>query len=107
MGNVTMEMQEERGQFRLAFTGYSPEAWDAHSDEDEKAYFQADISWIRLGAGDVPQAAALTAMITGDVQGLRKRPGLEESRSSGSGRLPLSLGTYELAAHKNAVAIGN
>ena len=121
-----METEVDSGQFRIVFTGYraAPSAaedtcaagdldlnpghdWNTTPEEGERAYFQADISWIKLWAGDAPQAAALTAMITGDVRGMRKRPDGEEMRSSRPGRLPLSLGTYSLAAHKNAVAIGN
>ncbi len=119
----------ESGQFRIVFTGYRaataaeeetcspaefPEFhknpghdWDTSPEDGERAYFHADISWIRLGDDDSPQTASLTAMITGDVRGLRKRPGAAESRSGDTGRLPLSLGTYDLASHKNAVAIGN
>jgi hypothetical protein len=118
-----MEAEDESGHFRIVFTGYraatsaaegtcaaadhGQAAWDTESDEDERAYFQADISWINLGVGEAPQSAALSAMITGDVRGMRKRAGPEETRSSGAGRSPLSLGTYALVAHKNAVAIGN
>ena len=117
-----METRDDSGHFRIMFLGYRAGAPGLHvdgmpadpvascenaSEEDEKAYFQADISWIKLGGGGVPQSSVLTAMITGDVRGLGKSPGREESRSSKAGGLPLSLGTYALAAGRNAVAIGN
>jgi hypothetical protein len=120
-----MAAESDSGHFRITFLGYrqgygsgptrpDPEpgdpapAWDTASDEDEMAYFQAEISWINLGGGDAPHAAALSAMITGDVRGLRDRAGAEDPPSSpAAGAKPLSLGTYALSAGKNAVAIGN
>jgi hypothetical protein len=118
------------GHFRILFTGYrampvpvslaeiaaatdpqsaaaATSAWNTPEIEDEKAYFQADISWINLAGGDSPQTSVLTAMITGDVRGLRK-PG----NWSGTGQakvsewLPLSLGTYALVSRTNAISIG-
>lgn len=113
-----METRDDSGHFRIVFLGYDAgaaadgetaadpgPAWK--DDEEERAYFQADISWISLGGGGAPQEAALTAMITGDVRGLRKRSGAGETRSPAAGALPLSLGTYALVAGRNAVAIGN
>lgn len=117
-----MENGNDSGHFRILFLGYrasgSPAdgpcsaedpaaSWEDATGEDERAYFQADISWISLGGGGAPQEAALTAMITGDVRGLRKRSGPGESRSPEAGGLPLSLGTYALVPGRNAVAIGN
>ena len=76
-----MAAVSDSGHFRITFLGYrqgygsgptrpDPEpgdpapAWDTASDEDEMAYFQAEIFWINLGGGDAPHAAALSAMIT-------------------------------------------
>lgn len=120
-----MAAESDGGHFRIAFLGYHesygsgptrpdperdlpPAGWDTPACEDERAYFQAEISWINLGDGDAPHAAALSAKITGDVRGLRDRPGAEGMRSSSAaGPRPLSLGTYALVEGKNAVAIGN
>ncbi len=119
------------GHFRLFFTGFrakpaggpatpaGPSAWNAPGGEDERAYFQADISWINLEESDSPhipkQTAMQTAMITGDVRGLRnKMPGDEmpgdADNPAPSGKRkwqPLSLGTYALVSGDNAISIAN
>ena len=110
------------GHFRIYFTGFrakptegsvapaGPSAWNTPGGEDERAYFQADISWFNLSENDSPQTSVLTAMITGDVRGLRiKPPGDAESPafSGESEWLPLSLGTYALVSGTNAISIGN
>ncbi len=112
------------GHFRIFFTGFSEKkrekksgvtaapdsgsAWSASGVEDEAAYFQADIAWINLAAVDSPQTSLLTAMITGDVRGLRKRPPAVPQAQAGTRQwLPLSLGTYALVANTNAISIGN
>lgn len=113
------------GHFRIFFTGYRTKpveesaasqrapaarasAWNTPEGEDDKAYFQADISWINLAAGGAPQNAVLTAMITGDVRGLKKRfPWDPAGPAKASEWLPLSLGTYALVSKANAISIGN
>lgn len=107
------------GHFRIYFTGFrekpvgppaapaGPSAWNAPEAEDDRAYFQADISWINLSENDSPQNSVLTAMITGDVRGLRKGPAGASSAPDGETEwLPLSLGTYALVSGSNAIAIG-
>jgi hypothetical protein len=119
------------GRFRIFFTGYRvnppgsfvdgacapaahASAWNMPDAEDEKAYFQADISWINLAADKSPQTSVLTAMITGDVRGLRKRFPEDAADPAGISRaakplewLPLSLGTYALVSKVNAISVGN
>lgn len=107
------------GHFRIYFTGFrakpaappaapaGPSAWNAPEAEDERAYFQADISWINLSENDSPQPSVLTAMITGDVRGLRKRPAGDPPAPYGETEwLPLSLGTYALVSGSNAISLG-
>lgn len=108
------------GQFRIYFTGFrakpaeppavpaGPSAWNATEAEDERAYFQADISWLQLAENDSPRTSVLTSMITGDVRGLRKRPAADPSPSHGESEWPpLSLGTYALVSGYSAISIGN
>ncbi len=116
----TADPQPKSGHFRVFFNGFriksadataasaNESAWSAPEAEDEKAYFQADISWINLAGGDSPQSSVLTAMITGDVRGLKKRTPWEDTgMRSAPGWLPLSLGSYALVAKTNAISIGN
>lgn len=108
------------GHFRIYFTGFrakpaeppaapaGPSAWNAPEAEDERAYFQADISWINLAENESPQSSVLTAMITGDVRGLRKSPDGDGPAPLGKTEwLPLSLGTYALVSGSNAISIGH
>jgi hypothetical protein len=116
------EVETRSGHFRIYFTGFrvkpsegpaapaGPSAWNAPGREDERAYFQADISWINLAESDSPQTSVLTAMIIGDVRGLRKTPTGDADGPAPSGGpkwLPLSLGTYALVSGANAISIGN
>lgn len=114
------ESETRSGDFRIYFTGFhakpvelpaapaGPSAWNAPGAEDERAYFQADISWLHLAENDSPRTSVLTSMITGDVRGLRKRPdGIHPPPHGEPEWLPLSLGTYALVSGSSAISIGN
>jgi hypothetical protein len=115
--------QGRSGHFRIYFLGFHQKppgvianpadpihapVWRSPATGDEKAYFRADISWINLAADGLPRTSVLTAMITGDVRGLRKQlPGDPAPAEEMPESLPLSLGTYALSAEANAISIGN
>lgn len=116
------DVEPRSGHFRLYFTGFcakpaggpaapdGPSAWNAPGGEDERAYFQADISWINLAENDSPHTSMQTAMITGDVRGLRKRTPGDADNPAPSGERewqPLSLGTYALVSGGDAISIAN